>query len=75
VLRAFTDAEAAIGPVMSMADISTDPHYAAREAIVDLEGTPMQGLLAKLSATPGTLRWQGRAMNADDEEIRERGWR
>ena len=35
----------------------------------------MQGLLAKLSATPGTLRWQGRAMNADDEEIRERGWR
>ena len=75
VLRAFTDAEAAIGPVMSMADISTDPHYAAREAIVDLEGTPMQGLLAKLSATPGTLRWQGRAMNADDEEIRERGGR
>jgi len=75
VLRAFTDAEAAIGPVMSMADISTDPHYAAREAIVDLEGTPMQGLLAKLSATPGTLRWQGRAMNADDEDIRERGWR
>ena len=75
VLRAFTDAEAAIGPVMSMADISTDPHYAAREAIVDLEGTPMQGLLAKLSATPGTLRWQGRAMNAADEEIRERGWR
>lgn len=75
VLRAFTDAEAAIGPVMSMADISTDPHYAAREAIVDLEGTPMQGLLAKLSATPGTLRWQGRAMNADDEAIRERGWR
>ena len=75
VLRAFTDAEAAIGPVMSMADISTAPHYAARAAIVDLEGPPMQGLLAKLSATPGTLRWQGRAMNAADEEIRERGWR
>lgn len=74
VLRAFTDAEAAIGPVMTMADISADPHYAAREAIVELDGTPMQGLLAKLSATPGVLRWQGRAMNEDGDEIRQRGW-
>jgi crotonobetainyl-CoA:carnitine CoA-transferase CaiB-like acyl-CoA transferase len=74
VLRAFGDAEAAIGPVMTMADISSDPHYAAREAIVELDGTPMQGLLAKLSATPGTLRWQGRAVDADGDEIRARGW-
>ena len=74
VLRAFTDAEAAIGPVMTMADISTDPHYAARDAIVELDGTPMQGLLAKLSATPGALRWQGRAMNDDNQQIREQGW-
>ena len=74
VLRAFTDAEAAIGPVMTMADISIDPHYAARDAIVEVDGTPMQGLLAKLSATPGTLRWQGRAMNDDNQQIREQGW-
>ena len=74
VLRAFTDAEAAIGPVMTMADISIDPHYAAREAIVEVDGTPMQGLLAKLSATPGSLRWQGRAMNDDNQRIREQGW-
>ncbi len=75
VLRAFTDAEAAIGPVMTMADISTDPHYAARDAIVEVDGTPMQGLLAKLSATPGALRWQGRAMNDDNQQIREQGWK
>ena len=74
VLRAFTDAEAAIGPVLTMADISSDPHYAARDAIVELEGTPMQGLLAKLSATPGVLRWQGRGMDDDGDEIREKGW-
>ena len=74
VLRAFTDAEAAIGPVMSMADISSDPHYAARDAIVELDGTPMQGLIAKLSATPGSLRWQGRGIDADGNDIRERGW-
>ena len=74
VLRIFTAAEAAIGPVMSMADISTDPHYAARDAIVEVEGTPMQGLLAKLSATPGALRWQGRGRDSDGDEIREKGW-
>jgi crotonobetainyl-CoA:carnitine CoA-transferase CaiB-like acyl-CoA transferase len=74
VVEAFTAAEAAIGPVLSMADISVDPHYAARQAIVELEGTPMQGLVAKLSATPGSLRWQGRAIDADGDEIRANGW-
>ena len=39
-----------------------------------LDGTPMQGLIAKLSATPGALRWQGRALDADGDEIREKGW-
>ena len=48
-----------------MADIADDPHYAARQAIVDVDGTPMQGLIAKLSATPGALRWQGRRLDAD----------
>jgi crotonobetainyl-CoA:carnitine CoA-transferase CaiB-like acyl-CoA transferase len=74
VLQAFTQAEAAIGPVMDMADIAADPHYAARDAIVDVDGTPMQGLIAKLSATPGVLRWAGRALDADGDEVRDRGW-
>ncbi len=74
VLRTFTEAEAAIGPVLDMADISADPHYAAREAIVDLDGVPMQGLIAKLSATPGVLRWHGRALDADGEAVRAHGW-
>jgi len=74
VLRAFTEAEAAIGPVLDMADISADPHYAAREAIVDVGGTPMQGLVAKLSATAGVLRWPGRPLDADGDHIRAHGW-
>ena len=74
VMDAFTGAEAAIGPVMSMADISADPHYAARQAIAEVDGTPMQGLIAHLSATPGVLRWQGRALDADGDEIRASGW-
>lgn len=67
-------AEAAAGPVMSMADIAADPHFAAREAIVTVDGTPMQGLIAKLSATPGVLRWQGRPSDADGRQVREQGW-
>ena len=74
VLTAFTAAEAAIGPVLDMADIAGDPHFAAREAIATVDGTPMQGLIAKLSATPGALRWQGRAADADGDEIRKHGW-
>ena len=69
VIEAFTQAEAAIAPVYSMADIAVDPHFAAREAIVEVDGTPMQGLIARLSATPGALRWAGRPLDADRAEI------
>ena len=74
VLATFAAAEAAIGPVMDMADISADPHYAAASAIVDVGSTPMQGLIAKLSATPGRLRWPGRPLDGDGDAIRRDGW-
>ena len=74
VMRIFEEADAAIGPVYDMADIAQDPHFAAREMIQHLEGTPMQGLIAHLSATPGALRWQGRAQDADGDSIRRNGW-
>ena len=74
VLAAFTAAEAAIGPVYDMADIAADAHYAERGAIVEVGDTPMQGLIARLSATPGALRWPGRGLDADGDEIRRAGW-
>lgn len=74
VIDVFTAAEAAAGPVMDMADIAVDPHFAARRAIVELDGTPMQGLIARLSTTPGVLRWAGRPRDADGEHIRRHGW-
>ncbi len=73
-LRELSDADAAAGPIMDMADIAADPHYAAREAIISVEGTPMQGLIAKLSGTPGEVRWRGRPRDADGEHIRAHGW-
>jgi crotonobetainyl-CoA:carnitine CoA-transferase CaiB-like acyl-CoA transferase len=69
VLAAFEAAHAAIAPILDMAGIASDPHYAARGTIVDVDGIPMQGLIARLSATPGEIRWAGRSLGADDDEI------
>ena len=70
----FTAAEAAIAPVMDMAAISADPHVEASGMIVEVEGVPMQGLVAHLTATPGRLRWVGRALDADGDAVRRDGW-
>jgi crotonobetainyl-CoA:carnitine CoA-transferase CaiB-like acyl-CoA transferase len=69
VLAEFDAAHAAAAPVMTMADLAVDPHLLARRAIVEVDGTPMQGLVARLSATPGHIRWAGRPMGADTEEV------
>jgi crotonobetainyl-CoA:carnitine CoA-transferase CaiB-like acyl-CoA transferase len=70
VLTAFEEAHAAIAPILDMAGISADPHYAARGAVLDVDGVAMQGLVARLSATPGRVRWAGRALGADNDEVR-----
>ena len=69
VIAAFEEAHAACAPVYDMADLAADPHVAARETIVEVDGTPMQGLIAKLSATPGHIRWSGRPLGADQAEV------
>ncbi|HEY3485174.1 MAG TPA: CoA transferase [Ilumatobacteraceae bacterium] len=74
VIDELTAADAAVGPVMDMADIAADPHIAARGVIADVGGTPMQSLIARLSATPGVLRWPGRGPDADGESVRRDGW-
>ncbi|MGZ4785916.1 MAG: CaiB/BaiF CoA transferase family protein [Acidimicrobiales bacterium] len=69
VLAEFDAAHAAAAPVMTMADLAVDPHMLARRAIVEVDGTPMQGLIARLSETPGHIRWAGRPMGADTDEV------
>jgi formyl-CoA transferase len=68
-LRTLTAADVAVAPVMGMADILGDPHVLARGAVRDVDGTPMQGVVARLSATPGRIRWSGRPLGADNEEV------
>jgi len=64
------DAHAAAAPVYDMADIYADPHYRERGSIVTIDGFPMPGPVARLSATPGRIRWTGRLLDADGAEIR-----
>ncbi len=68
VLIAFEEAQAAAAPIYDMADIAQDPHYAARGSVIAVDGVAMPGLVAKLSATPGQVRWPGRALGADSPE-------
>jgi crotonobetainyl-CoA:carnitine CoA-transferase CaiB-like acyl-CoA transferase len=69
-LAEFEQVDAAAAPVYDMADIFADPQYQARNAIITVDGVPMPQLIAQLSATPGAVRWAGRAQNQDAAQIR-----
>lgn len=66
VLAEFEAAHAAAAPVYDMADIAADEHFAARGTIVEVDGVSMPGLVARLSETPGAIRWPGPALGAHD---------
>jgi crotonobetainyl-CoA:carnitine CoA-transferase CaiB-like acyl-CoA transferase len=65
-LAEFERAGAAAAAVYDMSDIFADEHVRSRGSIVELDGLPMQGLLAHLSATPGRLRWAGPPLPGSD---------
>lgn len=69
VIDAFRRVDAAIGPVLDMAGIFADPHYRARQAIVEVDGIMMQNVVAKLSKTPAGIRHAGRKAGADNEAL------
>jgi crotonobetainyl-CoA:carnitine CoA-transferase CaiB-like acyl-CoA transferase len=61
-------------PIMSMADIFVDPHYRARDMIIDVPaeglGTlPQPGVVPKLSLTPGRVDFAGATMGRHTDEI------
>jgi crotonobetainyl-CoA:carnitine CoA-transferase CaiB-like acyl-CoA transferase len=74
VLRRCEEAQVPCGPLLSIADIFADPHYAARE---NLKRLPVAGLGAimvpnvvpKLSATPGSVDSAGPPLGAHTDEI------
>jgi crotonobetainyl-CoA:carnitine CoA-transferase CaiB-like acyl-CoA transferase len=73
-LEQFAAADAAAAPVYDVAALADDPHAQEREIFVEAEGFPMQGVLARLSATPGRVRWPGRALSHDGAILPASGW-
>jgi crotonobetainyl-CoA:carnitine CoA-transferase CaiB-like acyl-CoA transferase len=69
VLAEAEAAEAAAAPVYGQADVASDPHLLAREALIDVDGVRMQDVIARLSATPGRVRFPARDLGADTTEV------
>ncbi len=65
-LREFEAADAAAAAVYDLADLACDPHATERQLFVDGGGFRMQGVAARLSKTPGAVRWPGRPLGADN---------
>lgn len=61
VLRLFAEADAVASLVQDPSDIVADPHVRARENVVRVPGSSFDvvGIVPRLSATPGKIRWLG----------------
>ncbi|MBS7843516.1 CoA transferase [Pseudomonas fluorescens] len=74
VLSALEAAEVPAGRIYSVADIVSDPHYQAREMLLDAElpggvSVKMPGIVPKLSETPGGVNWQGPTLGQHTDDI------
>jgi len=74
VLSALEAAEVPAGRIYSVADIVSDPHYQARDMLLDAElpggvSVKMPGIVPKLSETPGGVKWQGPALGQHTDDI------
>lgn len=70
VVERFSSVDAAIALVYSMADVMADEHLIARNAFVEVDGIVMQGLVARLSKTPGEVRSAGPRLNQHAAQVR-----
>jgi crotonobetainyl-CoA:carnitine CoA-transferase CaiB-like acyl-CoA transferase len=74
VMDEFEAADAAIAPVYSIDELVADRHVIERGVFTrvpdpDFGSLLMQNLMARLSATPGRVRFTGRALGADTDDI------
>jgi len=73
-IRAFEEAGAALAPVYSVGDLVDDPQVAALEALTtvpdpDCGDLLMQNVMFRMSETPGEIRFAGRDLGADTEDV------
>jgi len=62
-------------PIMSMADIFADPHYRARQTIIEVPSKlgplPQPAVIPRLSATPGRVTHAGPPLGQHTDEVLE----
>lgn len=73
VIKAFTEAEAAVAPIYDIEDIIKDEQIRFRETLThvndpELGDVLMQNVLYKLSNSPGEISFTGRAKGADTRD-------
>lgn len=74
VLSLLEEAAVPCCKIYSPADIVNDPHYWAREMLIRIEDPELgelvvPGVVPKLSATPGSIRWQAPALGEHNRDI------
>jgi crotonobetainyl-CoA:carnitine CoA-transferase CaiB-like acyl-CoA transferase len=74
VIAAFDEAGAAVAPVYSAADLVADEQVQARQMLTEVDDPDIGALLQhnvlfRLSETPGSIRFTGRAHAADTDEV------
>ncbi|MER5868437.1 CoA transferase [Streptomyces sp. NPDC002044] len=74
VISEFEAVEAAVAPIYEVDDVLKDPHFQAREVVVDvpddeLGSVLMQNVPFRLSATPGSVRWAGPRLGEHTDEV------
>jgi crotonobetainyl-CoA:carnitine CoA-transferase CaiB-like acyl-CoA transferase len=74
VMAAFELAGAAIAPIYDVEQLVGDPHIKALDAITtiedeDLGPLKMQNVMFRLSQSPGSIRFAGRRLGQDNEQV------
>jgi crotonobetainyl-CoA:carnitine CoA-transferase CaiB-like acyl-CoA transferase len=74
VVKAFEEAGAALAPIYDVEQLMQDPQVLSRDTITtveddDLGPIKMQNLMVRLMDTPGAIRFPGRRLGQDNEEL------
>ena len=74
VVAAFEAAEAAVAPIYTAADLCADPHVRSTGMLTEVPdehfGSLLMGnVLFRMSDTPGSIRFTGRELGADTDEV------
>jgi len=74
IMEELVPAGGVVGPVYNTNQIMDDPHFAAREDIIELEDSElgkakMLGVVPKFSATPGSVAHAGPKIGQDNDDV------